>query len=149
IPVGGSINLEGFLLPVLLLVVMVVIVILIVVVVDDVSFILKLSFAIIGVPVGLVFLLGLLALVAAYAFRAEEMPSIMSCWMVAKVMAGVLRTVAVLFRRHSINSGNSFFKRNKEISKEPNSNDGGNIGNGVKIAGGVIESGGEIGNSLE
>ncbi|GJY97804.1 hypothetical protein Tco_0514714 [Tanacetum coccineum] len=50
IPVGGSINLEGFLLPVLLLVVMVVtvvIVILIVVVVDDVSFILKLSFAII------------------------------------------------------------------------------------------------------
>ncbi|GKC63769.1 hypothetical protein Tco_1096367, partial [Tanacetum coccineum] len=43
------------------------------------------------VPVGPVFLLGLLALatVAACAFRDEEMPSVMSCWMVAKVMAGV------------------------------------------------------------
>ncbi|GJV41738.1 hypothetical protein Tco_1420178 [Tanacetum coccineum] len=44
-----------------------------------------------GVPVGPVFLLGLLALAidAAYAFRAEEMPSLISCWMAAKVMAGV------------------------------------------------------------
>ncbi|GJY87571.1 hypothetical protein Tco_0502199, partial [Tanacetum coccineum] len=43
------------------------------------------------VSVGLVFLLGLLALVivAAYAFRAEEMPSVISCWMAAKVMASV------------------------------------------------------------
>ncbi|GKB95946.1 hypothetical protein Tco_0982083 [Tanacetum coccineum] len=43
------------------------------------------------VPVGLVFLLGLLALatVTACAFRAEEMPSVISCWMAAKVMAGV------------------------------------------------------------
>ncbi|GJZ03384.1 hypothetical protein Tco_0536659, partial [Tanacetum coccineum] len=43
------------------------------------------------VPVGLVFLLGLLALAidAACAFRAEEMPSLISCWMEAKVMAGV------------------------------------------------------------
>ncbi|GKF27903.1 hypothetical protein Tco_0094245, partial [Tanacetum coccineum] len=43
------------------------------------------------VPVGPVFLLRLLALaiVAACAFRAEEMPSVMSCWMAAKVMAGV------------------------------------------------------------
>ncbi|GKG24691.1 hypothetical protein Tco_0395319, partial [Tanacetum coccineum] len=44
------------------------------------------------VPVGLVFPLGLLALatVAACAFRVEEMPSIISCWMAAKVMASVL-----------------------------------------------------------
>ncbi|GJW33975.1 hypothetical protein Tco_0054007 [Tanacetum coccineum] len=44
-----------------------------------------------GVPVGPVFLLGLLALAidAAYAFRAEEMPSLISCWMAAKVMASV------------------------------------------------------------
>ncbi|GJX39076.1 hypothetical protein Tco_0252379, partial [Tanacetum coccineum] len=44
-----------------------------------------------GVPVGPVFLLGLLALAidAACAFRAEEMPSLISCWMAAKVMAGV------------------------------------------------------------
>ncbi|GJT44790.1 hypothetical protein Tco_0953505, partial [Tanacetum coccineum] len=43
------------------------------------------------VPVGPVFLLGLLALaiVAACAFRAEEMPSVISCWMAVKVMAGV------------------------------------------------------------
>ncbi|GJR76816.1 putative reverse transcriptase domain-containing protein [Tanacetum coccineum] len=43
------------------------------------------------VLVGPVFLLGLLALtiVAACAFRAEEMPSVISCWMAAKVMVGV------------------------------------------------------------
>ncbi|GKF14482.1 hypothetical protein Tco_0055944, partial [Tanacetum coccineum] len=43
------------------------------------------------VPVGPVFLLGLLALaiVAACAFRAEEMPLVINCWMAAKVMAGV------------------------------------------------------------
>ncbi|GJW63369.1 hypothetical protein Tco_0115253, partial [Tanacetum coccineum] len=37
------------------------------------------------------FLLGLLALAidAACAFRAEEMSSLISCWMAAKVMAGV------------------------------------------------------------
>ncbi|GJR49058.1 hypothetical protein Tco_1317161, partial [Tanacetum coccineum] len=36
-----------------------------------------------GVPVGPVFLLGLLSLVidATCAFRAEEMPSLISCWM--------------------------------------------------------------------
>ncbi|GJQ92502.1 putative ribonuclease H-like domain-containing protein [Tanacetum coccineum] len=114
IPIGGSISPKGFLLPVLLLVVMVVIVIviLIVILVDDVSLILKLSFVIIGwayafyqdrassvkflvfatgAPVGLVFLLGLLALatIASCAFRAKEMPSVISCWMAAKVMAGV------------------------------------------------------------
>ncbi|GJW74636.1 ribonuclease H-like domain-containing protein [Tanacetum coccineum] len=44
-----------------------------------------------GVPLGPVFLLGLLVLAidAACAFRAEEMPSLISCWMAAKVMAGV------------------------------------------------------------
>ncbi|GKF39444.1 hypothetical protein Tco_0119505, partial [Tanacetum coccineum] len=43
------------------------------------------------VSVGQVFLLGLLALaiVAACPFRAEEMPSVISCWIAAKVMAGV------------------------------------------------------------
>ncbi|GKE74323.1 hypothetical protein Tco_1536364, partial [Tanacetum coccineum] len=43
------------------------------------------------VPIGPVFLLGLLslAIVAACAFRAKEMPSVISCWMAAKVMAGV------------------------------------------------------------
>ncbi|GJY56288.1 hypothetical protein Tco_0455403 [Tanacetum coccineum] len=42
----------------------------------------------IGVPVGPVFLLGLLALVivAACASRAAAMPSVISCWMAAKVM---------------------------------------------------------------
>ncbi|GKF86482.1 hypothetical protein Tco_0254309, partial [Tanacetum coccineum] len=43
------------------------------------------------VPVGSVFLLGLLSLAidAAYALRAEEMPLLISSWMAAKVMAGV------------------------------------------------------------
>ncbi|GJZ96281.1 hypothetical protein Tco_0668615, partial [Tanacetum coccineum] len=58
----------------------------------------------VGVPVGPVFLLGLLALAidAACAFRAEEMPSLISCWMAAKVMAGV-SDVECPFGRHSIN----------------------------------------------
>ncbi|GJW86612.1 hypothetical protein Tco_0161952 [Tanacetum coccineum] len=95
IPVGGSISPEGFLLPILLLVVIIVTVIIVIVILivvnDDVSLILKLSFVIIGVPVGPVFLLGLLALVivSACTFRAEEMPIVMSCWMIAKVMADV------------------------------------------------------------
>ncbi|GKE23698.1 hypothetical protein Tco_1435210 [Tanacetum coccineum] len=44
-----------------------------------------------GVPVGPVFLLGLIALAvaAACAFRAKEMPSLISCRMAAKVMVGV------------------------------------------------------------
>ncbi|GJR29332.1 hypothetical protein Tco_1105564 [Tanacetum coccineum] len=29
------------------------------------------------------------AMAAAYAFRAKEMPSLISCWMAAKVMVGV------------------------------------------------------------
>ncbi|GKC61236.1 hypothetical protein Tco_1088834 [Tanacetum coccineum] len=46
------------------------------------------SSAVLGVTVGPVFLLGLqsLAIDAACAFRAEEL---ISCWMAAKVMAGV------------------------------------------------------------
>ncbi|GKF33273.1 hypothetical protein Tco_0106473, partial [Tanacetum coccineum] len=38
------------------------------------------------VLVGPVFLL---AIVVACDFRAEEMPSVINCWMAAKVMAGV------------------------------------------------------------
>ncbi|GJS66318.1 NADH-plastoquinone oxidoreductase subunit 7 [Tanacetum coccineum] len=184
IPIDGNISPEGFLPSILLLVVIivtvvVVIVILIVVVVDDVSLILKLSFVIIGVLVGPVFLLGLLALaiVAACAFRAEEMPSVISCWMAAKVMAGVsdvdfvdfepvddiLKILLIcLVELGSLNAlfniGNSvqslacyllpFFQcgekrvllRTKKY-RGSNSSDGGNTGDGVKIAGGVIGSG--------
>ncbi|GJT57227.1 hypothetical protein Tco_0992281 [Tanacetum coccineum] len=68
ISVNGSISPEGFLLLVLLLVVIIVTV----VVVDGVSLILKLLFAII-----------------ACVFRDEEMPSLISCRMAAKVMVGV------------------------------------------------------------
>ncbi|GJY53213.1 hypothetical protein Tco_0444877 [Tanacetum coccineum] len=75
IPIGGSISPEGFLLLVLL------------VVVERMNS----RTGIIRVPVGPVFLLGLLALaiVAACALRAEKMPSLISCWDGAKVMAGV------------------------------------------------------------
>ncbi|GKA60982.1 hypothetical protein Tco_0760389, partial [Tanacetum coccineum] len=43
------------------------------------------------ISLGSVFLLELseVAMAAACAFRAEEMPSLISCWMAAKVMAGV------------------------------------------------------------
>ncbi|GJT69357.1 hypothetical protein Tco_1028643 [Tanacetum coccineum] len=159
IPVGGSISPEGFLLPVLLLVVIivtvVVVIVILIVVVDDVSLILKLSFVIIGVPVGPVFLLGLLALaiVAAYAFRAEEMPSIINCWMAAKVMAGVSDVDVLL--GDGDNDANDGDDDEREISwyyetisssgtkkyRGSNSSDGGNTGDGVKIAGGVIGSG--------
>ncbi|GKE96509.1 hypothetical protein Tco_1581364 [Tanacetum coccineum] len=82
IPIGGSISPEGFLLPILLLVMIIATVVATIVVVVVVA---------VGVPLGLVFLLGLLALaiVAACTFRAEEMSSVINCWMAAKVMAGV------------------------------------------------------------
>ncbi|GKD71821.1 hypothetical protein Tco_1325911 [Tanacetum coccineum] len=119
IPVGSSISPEGFLSSILLVVVIIimvviVVVILLVVVVEIVGVVIVVTiFGVVvvvdgvscyvdgflqslrlrgRVPVDPVFLLGLLAfvMVAAYAFRAEEMPSVISCWMVAKVMAGVL-----------------------------------------------------------
>ncbi|GJT11317.1 hypothetical protein Tco_0858359 [Tanacetum coccineum] len=100
-------------------------------------------------------------------FRAEEMPSLISCWMAAKVMVGVSDVDVLLggilstkdntgYDKDGDNdanggndderaiSGNSFF-RNKEY-RGLNSSDGGNIGDRVKIAGGVIGSGDEIGN---
>ncbi|GJS01144.1 hypothetical protein Tco_0317652 [Tanacetum coccineum] len=101
ISIGGSISSEGFLsfilLSVVIIVMVVIVIVILIVVVDDVSLFLKLSFVIIGVPVGSGFpllfcvLLGLLALaiVVACAFRAEEMPLVISCWMAAKVMVGV------------------------------------------------------------
>ncbi|GJY39852.1 hypothetical protein Tco_0426216 [Tanacetum coccineum] len=180
ISIGGSISSEGFLPSILLLVVVivtvvVVIVILIVVVVDDVSLILKLSFEIIGVPVGLVFLLGLLALaiVSACAFRAEEMPLVMSCWMVAKVMAGVSDVDVPPFGEASYQHRDTYLNpveldnvveeedgerirflggNNSSGTKKyrgSNSSDGGNTGDGIKIAGGVIGSGDEIESSEE
>ncbi|GKB75218.1 hypothetical protein Tco_0942113, partial [Tanacetum coccineum] len=92
IPISRSISPEGFLLLVQLLVV-------IIVMVERMNStktghnLFKYQFPVLakGVPVGPVFLLGLLALVidAACTFRAEKMPSLISCWMAAKVMAGV------------------------------------------------------------
>ncbi|GKA05871.1 hypothetical protein Tco_0684991 [Tanacetum coccineum] len=93
-----------------------------------------------GVPVGPVFLLGLLALaiVAACAFRAEEMPSVISCWMEAKVMAVEEEDGEwIRFLGGSSSSGTKKYQGS-------NSSDGGNTGDGVKIVGGVIGSGDEI-----
>ncbi|GKC53594.1 hypothetical protein Tco_1076339, partial [Tanacetum coccineum] len=66
ISIGGSINLEGFLSSILLSVFLS----------TDVF---------LGSELGLLSL----AIDAACVFRAEEMPSLISCWMAAKVMAGV------------------------------------------------------------
>ncbi|GJY53368.1 hypothetical protein Tco_0445032 [Tanacetum coccineum] len=79
-----------------------------------------------GVPV-----LSAFAMVAACASRATIIPSVISYWMAAKVMAGV-SDVDVLF-----SSGTKKYRGS-------NSSDGGNTGDGVKIVGGVMGSGDEI-----
>ncbi|GJY85093.1 hypothetical protein Tco_0499119 [Tanacetum coccineum] len=92
---------------------------------------------------GSVFLLGLLALAidAACAFRAEEIPSLISCWTAAKVMAdSVVKEEdgeQIRFLGGNSSSGTKKYQGS-------NSNDGGNTEDGVKIAGGVIGSGDEI-----
>ncbi|GKE09394.1 hypothetical protein Tco_1412945 [Tanacetum coccineum] len=135
------------------------------------------------VPVGPVFLLGILALAidAAYAFRAEEMPSLISCRMTAKVMTGVSDVDVLLggilsikdntgYDKDGDNDANGGNDDEREISnvveeedgehirflggnsssgtkkyRGSNSSDGGDTGDGVKIAGGVIGSGDGIG----
>ncbi|GJW13270.1 hypothetical protein Tco_0017403 [Tanacetum coccineum] len=64
----------------------------------------SLVLVVLGVPVGPVFLLGLLALAidAACAFRAEEMPSLISCWMAANFYGIGGSDVGRSFGRHSI-----------------------------------------------
>ncbi|GJX11614.1 hypothetical protein Tco_0201473 [Tanacetum coccineum] len=195
IPIGGSISLEGFLLPVLLLVVIIVMVGIVIVifdsVVDEVSLYppsafvfrsllscieyafyyadpLTLGYVVASsqrVPVGPMFLLGLLLLAidAACAFRAEEMPSLISCWMAAKVMAGVSDVDSLWYIDEAVlcaNDGDDnvveeedgewirFLGGNSSSGIKKyrglNSSDGGNTEVEVKIAGGVIGSGGEI-----
>ncbi|GKD55848.1 hypothetical protein Tco_1289235, partial [Tanacetum coccineum] len=75
---------------VIIRVVVVVMIIRIVVVVVGVPSIIKLSFVIIGISLGPVFLLGLLAFVmaAACASRAAAIPLVISCRMAASIMVG-------------------------------------------------------------
>ncbi|GKB97011.1 hypothetical protein Tco_0983148, partial [Tanacetum coccineum] len=188
IPIVGSISPEGFLPSILLLVVIIVTVVIVVVilivvvvaivgvvivvaiigvvvVVGGVSFIIKLLFVIIGVPVGPVFLLGLLALaiVAVCASRAAAMPSAMD-----NDITSFGRGYGMIYedRDNDAIGGNDnerainnvveeedgeqihFLGGNSSLGTKKyrgsNSNDGGNTGDGVKIAGGVIGSGDEI-----
>ncbi|GJV58874.1 hypothetical protein Tco_1464974 [Tanacetum coccineum] len=87
---------NSFLSSILLLVVIIVmvvfvVVVLVVVAIVGVVIVVVFGIVVVVVPLVPVFLLGLLALAidAACAFRAEEMPSLISCRMAAKVMAGV------------------------------------------------------------
>ncbi|GJW83804.1 hypothetical protein Tco_0156949, partial [Tanacetum coccineum] len=98
ISVGGSIISEGFLSSILLVVVIIVmvvfvVVVLVVVVIAIVGVVIVVVFGIVVVVVPLVpvflLVLSVFAIDAACAFRAEEMPSLISCRMAAKVMAGV------------------------------------------------------------
>ncbi|GJR69868.1 hypothetical protein Tco_0015933 [Tanacetum coccineum] len=98
ISIGGSKSSEGFLSSILLSVVIIVtvvfvVVVLVFIVIAIVGVVIVVVFRIIVVIVPLVpvFLLGLLALAidSACAFRAEEMPSLISCRMATKVMVGV------------------------------------------------------------
>ncbi|GKE33706.1 hypothetical protein Tco_1453028 [Tanacetum coccineum] len=95
----GRISPNSFLSSMLLLVVIIVMVVFVVViwvvifvnVIVGVIIVVVFGIVVVVVPLVPVFLLGLLALAidAACAFRAEEMPSLISCRMAAKVMAGV------------------------------------------------------------
>ncbi|GJW29422.1 hypothetical protein Tco_0046297 [Tanacetum coccineum] len=94
-----SISLEDFLSSILLRMVIIVAVVIVTViwvvifvnVIVGVVIVVVFGIVVVVVPLVPVFLLGLLALAidAACAFRAEEMPSLISCRMAAKVMAGV------------------------------------------------------------
>ncbi|GKA10084.1 hypothetical protein Tco_0689517 [Tanacetum coccineum] len=114
---------------------------------------------------------------ATCAFRAEEMPSLISCRMASKVMTGVSDVDVLLggilstkydtgYDKDGNNDENSGNDDERKIIEEEdgewirflggnsssgikkyqglNSSDGGNIGDRVKIAGGVIGSGDEI-----
>ncbi|GJS29181.1 hypothetical protein Tco_0489801 [Tanacetum coccineum] len=126
-------------------------------------------------PLVPVFLLVLLvfAMLAACAFKAEEMPSLISCWMAAKVMAGVSDVDVLLggilstqdnagygmIHEDGDNDANDGDDDEREISdnsslgtkkyRGSNNSDGGNTRDGVKIAGEVIGSVDEIGFSKE
>ncbi|GJX41351.1 hypothetical protein Tco_0256341 [Tanacetum coccineum] len=137
ISVSGSIIYEGFLSSILLVVVIIVMVVFVVVVL--VVVVISIVGVVIVVVFGIVVVVVVFAIDAACAFRAEEMPSLISCRMAAKVMAGV-SDVDVLLGGILLTKDNT----NKEKYQGSNSSDGGNIDDGVKIAGGVIGSGGEI-----
>ncbi|GKC98008.1 hypothetical protein Tco_1168283, partial [Tanacetum coccineum] len=91
-----SSSLEDFMSSILLRMVIIVAVVIVTViwvvifvnVIVGVVIVVVFGIVIVVVPLVPVFLLGLLAL-AICAFRAEEMPSLISCQMAAKVMAGV------------------------------------------------------------
>ncbi|GJV68197.1 hypothetical protein Tco_1483706 [Tanacetum coccineum] len=105
IPIGGSISPEGFLLPVLLLVVIIVTVVIVIVILIVLLMLFplssKLSVMVIASCTNLLYYLssvgrscsycGLLSTFhdAAVLLELSEMPSLISCWMAAKVMAGV------------------------------------------------------------
>ncbi|GJX75893.1 hypothetical protein Tco_0322704 [Tanacetum coccineum] len=115
-----------------------------------------------GFPVGLLSL----AIDAACAFRAEEMPSLISCWMAAKVMAGVSDVDVLLGGILSTqdNAGYGMIHEDGDNDaiggndderairtkkyRGSNSSNGGNTGDGVEIDGEVIGSSDEIGDSL-
>ncbi|GKF92355.1 hypothetical protein Tco_0279074, partial [Tanacetum coccineum] len=92
ISIGGSISSEGFLSSILLVVVIIVMVVFVFVVVLVVVVIVIVG-VVIATGVSLVpeflLVLSVFAIDAACAFRAEEMPSLISYRMAAKVMAGV------------------------------------------------------------
>ncbi|GKC47139.1 hypothetical protein Tco_1064861, partial [Tanacetum coccineum] len=96
-----------------------------------------------GIVVVVVFLLVLsvFAIDVACAFRTEEMPSLISFRMAAKVMVGVsdvdVLLGGILSTKDNISSGTKKYRGS-------NSNDGVNTGDGVKITSEVIGYGDEI-----
>ncbi|GJZ51847.1 hypothetical protein Tco_0606362, partial [Tanacetum coccineum] len=78
------------------------------------------------VPVSTVFLLGLLTLAidAACAFRVEEMPSLISYWMIAKVMAGVSDVDVLLGGILSTEDNTYLWYNDEEGDNDANDGDG-------------------------
>ncbi|GKC90799.1 hypothetical protein Tco_1151448 [Tanacetum coccineum] len=110
---GGSISSDSFLPSILLLVVIVVTVVIVLVVV---------VVAIVGVVIVVVIIGVVVQTFFSCAFRAEEMPSLISCRMAAKVMAGVQMS-DVLLGRHSIKQKISHTLRGYGMIHEDGDND--------------------------
>ncbi|GJW64940.1 hypothetical protein Tco_0116824, partial [Tanacetum coccineum] len=160
IPFVGSIRPEGFLPPILLLVVIIATVV--VVAVGGVPSILKLSFMVIRVSLGPIFLFGLsvLAMVAACASRAAATLSATSFSGTGSLPSGCVDLTSdedPTDEDGDIRMGDStcvlaslggeIFSGRKKC-QESNIGDSDNTGDGGKIVGGAIGACGGIGNSL-
>ncbi|GJU16970.1 hypothetical protein Tco_1144936 [Tanacetum coccineum] len=149
ISVGGSISSEGFLSSILLVVVIIVMVVIVVVI------LIVIVVAIVGVVIvvmifGVVVVVDDVSLIFKLSFVIIERKSVgpVFCWVylhraivVALCFSELWQDALSQYQLLDCSQSSSGTKK----YRGSNSSDGGNTGDGVKIAGGVIESCGEIG----